>query len=200
MEAEFITNFDAMYIIIFQIIISTFVMRWKALNTMITGFIIASTGMALSLMTQNVIFIVVAIFVFAVGEMTASPKITEYIGRIAPPDKKALYMGYSFIPVFLGNIFAGIISGNVYQMMSDKNTFLKMEAAGQHISLPADLSLNQQFEYVAGKMNMTSAEMTNYLWDKYHPSSIWIVLFAIGLFAASCLWLYNRYAMRKNNA
>ena len=29
-------------------------------------------------------------------------------------------MGYSFIPVFLGNVFAGIISGGVYQQMLDK--------------------------------------------------------------------------------
>jgi len=124
MESEFITNFDALFIIMFQIIISTLVMKSKPLNTMFTGFIIASIGMALTLLTQNVIFTLSAILIFSVGEMTASPKITEYIGRIASPDKKALYMGYSFLPLFLGNIFAGVISGSVYQNLSDKHTLL----------------------------------------------------------------------------
>ena len=76
--------------------------------------------MALTLFSQNVLFTLVAILIFSLGEMAGSPKITEYIGRIAPHDKKALYMGYSFIPVFIGNVFAGIISGVVYQNMADK--------------------------------------------------------------------------------
>ena len=35
---------------------------------------------------------------FTVGEMLCSPKMSEYLGVIAPADKKALYMGYANIP------------------------------------------------------------------------------------------------------
>ena len=198
MEAEFITNFDALYIIIFQIIISSFVMRWRALNTMVTGFIIASIGMALSLMTQNIVFIVVAIFVFAVGEMTASPKITEYIGRIAPKDKKALYMGYSFIPVFLGNIFAGFISGNVYQAMSDKHSLVMKEAEKLGMTLPEGLTKNQYFNQVAENLGLTPRQLTDQLWNTYHPGRIWMVLITIGIVAAIALWAYNRFMIGKS--
>ncbi len=198
MEAEFITNFDALYIIIFQIIISSFVMRWRALNTMVTGFIIATIGMALTLMTQNVVFIVVAIFIFAVGEMTASPKITEYIGRIAPKDKKALYMGYSFIPVFLGNIFAGIISGNVYQTMSDKHTLAIREAQRLGLSIPEGLTKHQYFNRVAEDLGITPKQLTDQLWNTYHPGRIWMVLVTIGIAAAIALWLYNRFLIGKS--
>lgn len=59
--------------------------------------------------------------------MASSPKITEYIGRIAPADKVGLYMGCSFLPVFLGSTLAGIISGNVYGSMSDKVNLLVNE-------------------------------------------------------------------------
>jgi dipeptide/tripeptide permease len=198
MEAEFITNFDALYIIIFQIIISSFVMRWRALNTMVTGFIIASVGMALTLMTQNVVFIVVAIFVFAVGEMTASPKITEYIGRIAPKDKKALYMGYSFIPVFLGNVFAGFISGNVYQTLSDKHTLVMREAQKLGLSIPEELTKNQYFNHVAENLGISPQQLTDRLWDTYHPGRIWMVLITIGFAAAIALWIYNRFLISRS--
>ncbi|RLD73891.1 MAG: MFS transporter [Bacteroidetes bacterium] len=197
MEAEFITNFDALYIIIFQVIISSFVMRWRALNTMITGFIISSIGMALSLMTQNVVFIVVAIFVFAIGEMTASPKITEYIGRIAPKDKKALYMGYSFIPVFLGNIFAGIISGNVYQSLSDKHTLAIREAHKLGFDIPETLTKNQYFNRLAENMEVSPRQLTDHLWNTYHPGNIWMVLITIGFVAALALWFYNKFLIGK---
>ena len=195
MEAEFITNFDALYIIIFQILISSLVMRWKALNTMVTGFIIATLGMALSLMTQNVVFIVVAIYIFAVGEMIASPKITEYIGRIAPSDKKALYMGYSFIPVFLGNIFAGFISGNVYQAMSDKHSIVMKEAVKLGLSMPEGLTKNQYFTRVAENMGLSPHQLTEHLWNTYHPGRIWMVLATIGILAAIALRAYNRFLL-----
>lgn len=199
MEAEFITNFDALFIILFQVMISSLVMKWRPLNTMITGFIISSIGMSLTLLTQNVVFIMVALLIFAIGEMSASPKVSEYIGRIAPRDKKALYMGYSFIPLFLGNIFAGFISGDVYQQMSDKHTFVKQVAEKQGLTISEGLTQNQYFEAVAAQMNMNPSELTNYLWQQYNPSSIWVVIFSIGIFAAISLWLYNRFIIGKGN-
>lgn len=198
MESEFITNFDALFIIIFQVFVSTLVMKKKPLNTMFTGFVIASIGMALTLLTQNVIFTLLAMLVFAFGEMAASPKITEYIGKIASPDKKALYMGYSFIPVFIGTIFAGFISGGVYQYMSDKHTLLMKEVSLKNINIRGGLSHNEYFAEAASKMNMSQTELTTYLWNTYHPSNIWIVIISIGLFSALCLWLYNRFLLKDN--
>lgn len=195
-ESEFIVNFDAFFIIVFQVSLSAIVMKKKPLNTMLAGFIIASIGMALTLITQNVIFILVALLIFSVGEMTASPKITEYIGRIASSDKKALYMGYSFLPVFVGSIFAGFISGNVYQAMSDKHALLVREINLKGINIPDGLSHNKYFAEAASQLNMSQSELTNYLWNMYQPSNIWIVIISIGLFSALCLWLYNRFLIR----
>lgn len=196
-DPEFITNLDALSIIIFQIVVSTVVMRWKPLSTMVTGFIVSSLGMALSLLTQDITYTIIAIFIFSVGEMTASPKITEYIGRIAPPDKKALYMGYSFIPVFLGTTFAGYISGGVYQAMSDKHSLLVKEVMKRGIHLPQGLTLQQYFDQAAAAMHMKPQQLTNYLWTTYHPSNIWMVILAIGMIAAIMLWVYDKFILNK---
>jgi proton-dependent oligopeptide transporter, POT family len=197
LEAEFITNFDALYIIVFQILVSTILMKLRPLHSMMVGFLVCSLGMALTLATQNVLFSLVTILILALGEMAGSPKITEYIGRIAPADKKGVYMGYSFIPVFLGNLFAGIISGPVYQGMSDKTTMMKQEAAEKGFSIDGALSINKYFEQLADNMKMTTRELTNYLWDKYHPSSIWVVIIAVGLVAVIALFLYDKLVMKK---
>jgi dipeptide/tripeptide permease len=197
MEAEFIVNFDAMFIILFQIIVSSLVMKWKPLQTMMTGFLVCAIGMSLTLFTQNVLFTIAAIYIFAIGEMAGSPKITEYIGRIAPADKKALYMGYSFIPVFLGNVFAGFISGGVYQGMSDKTELVKQEVAKRGLSIADNLSQNEYFSKAAEGMNMTTSELTNYLWINYNPSKIWMVILGIGLFAVVALFFYDKFLMQK---
>ena len=199
LDAEFVVNFDAMYIIIFQILVSTLVMKMRPLRSMVTGFLVCTIGMALTLASQNVLFTLVAILIFALGEMAGSPKVTEYIGSIAPSDKKALYMGYSFIPVFLGNVFAGFISGNVYQAMADKVTIVRDYAAQNGLTLPEGLSQNEYFSAVASQMGMNEQQLTNTLWDLYSPSNMWIVIAAIGLAATLLLFLYDRFLHRKAN-
>lgn len=198
MQSEFITNFDAMFIILFQIIISSLVMRLKAINSMIIGFLVCSIGMALTLLTQNVIFTIIAIFVFSVGEMMGSPKITEYISQIAPKDKVALYMGCSFIPVFLGNIGAGIISGNVYASVADKERMVRDLLLDKGLSISDGLTKNQVFVKACKELSMTKRELTNYLWETYHPYNIWIIILSIGLLATLGLIIYDRILLRKN--
>jgi dipeptide/tripeptide permease len=58
--------------------------------------------------------VALGLLTFAIGEMMASPTSQEYVGRIAPADKKALYMGYYFVAMALGNLFGGILSGELY--------------------------------------------------------------------------------------
>jgi dipeptide/tripeptide permease len=198
LDAELVVNFDALYIILFQIGVSALVMKMRPLRSMVAGFLVCTIGMALTLVSQNAIFTLVAILIFALGEMAGSPKITEYIGSIAPADKKALYMGYSFIPVFLGNIFAGIISGNVYQAMADKVSLVRDYAAGRGFSIPEGLTQNEYFSAVASRAGLSEGQLTQTLWEQYHPSHLWIVIAAIGLAAAGLLFLYDKRLAARN--
>jgi dipeptide/tripeptide permease len=192
MEAEFITNMDSFYIILFQVLVSGLVMKMRPLRSMMSGFLVCSIGMALTFVSQNVLFTLAALLIFGLGEMAGSPKIQEYIGRIAPSDKKALYMGYSFIPVFIGNLLAGVISGNVYQAMSDKVVISRRFAESQGLHIPDGLSTNACFEEIARQVNLSPHELTNLLWDVYEPSRIWIVLLSIGVAASLSLFIYDR--------
>ncbi len=199
--AEYIMNTDAGCIILFQIIISSIVMRYKPLRAMTAGIIVASLGLGLSFATQNGIYVVFSLVIFAIGEMSSSPKITEYIGRIAPSDKTALYMGCSYIPVAIGYLLAGVVSGNVYQGMSDKITLAQREVAARGIDIQAigaNFTKSDFFTTAASKMNLSTNQLTQFLWDKYHPSSFWMVVMGIGFAAALLLLLYDRYVLKKN--
>ncbi|MDR1644853.1 MAG: MFS transporter [Tannerellaceae bacterium] len=199
MEAEFITNMDAFYIILFQVLVSGLIMKMRPLRSMMSGFVVCSIGMALSFMSRDVMFTLVALLVFALGEMAGSPKISEYIGRIAPSGRKALYMGYSFIPVFIGNLLAGVISGNVYQALSDKVVITRDFAALRGLSVSEGLSTQAYFEEVARQVNLSEEELTRLLWDTYDPSRLWMVLLAIGLVAAGSLFVYDRVISGKTS-
>jgi MFS family permease len=111
---EYLIKFDAGAIVVFQIFVSYIIARWNPFNAMVGGVIVASIGIGATAYLNSGWPVVFAIVTFAFGEMMASPKSQEYIGRIAPMDKKALYMGYYFWAVALGNLFGGILSGQLY--------------------------------------------------------------------------------------
>lgn len=114
MNPEYMINFDAGAIILFQVMVSYFVTRLKAFTTIFWGVIITIVSFIILVFGTSGWIVMVGIIVFAFGEMMASPKAKEYTGNIAPPDKVAMYMGYFYWCVALGNLFGGILSGQLY--------------------------------------------------------------------------------------
>ena len=191
---EKLINFDAFFIVIFQLLISSLIIRFKPLTTMIVGFLICSIGIGLTFATQNSLFLLLAIFTFAIGEMSSSPRIQEYIGSIAPKDKTALYMGCSYLPFSIGSILAGFISGNLYEKMSDKISLLKIEVGARGLQIPEisdTFSQNQYIDKACELMQFSNMELTNFLWDKYQPSNIWILITGIGITTSIGLLVYD---------
>ena len=63
------------------------------------GTAIIAIGMSQFGLYDLGVMIAVGVVILAFGEMASSPRIQEYIGRIAPRDKVALYMGVSYLPL-----------------------------------------------------------------------------------------------------
>lgn len=186
---EKIIAMDAFFIVAFQVIISYVVMKLRPLSAMTIGILINSLGLVLMVLTRNPFFALTSIIIFSIGEMTFSPKILEYIGRIAPKEKAALYMGTQFLPIALGNFFGGFISGGVYLNLSDKYEMIKRK-------LPELNSLNltndQLTEKAISLLNTDSKGLTDLLWDTYHPYMFGAVLFIIGTVTVILLYFYDR--------
>ncbi len=120
---EFLINLNAVAIILFQVFVSFLMARFHQFTTMIIGMVVAAVGIGLPALagTGGVVGLGVtalivsgSLLIFSFGEMMASPTSQEYVGRIAPSDKKALYMDYYFVAIALGNLFGGILSGELY--------------------------------------------------------------------------------------
>jgi MFS family permease len=118
MNPATILSIDFLMIIIFQISISRFVDKFKALPALIVGTAILSLSMLIQGFAHGIIFggllVSCAVVVFAVGEMVSAPKSQEYVASFAPKDKAAMFMGYYFVSMALGNLFAGLLSGWLY--------------------------------------------------------------------------------------
>ncbi|HOP05213.1 MAG TPA: MFS transporter [Tenuifilaceae bacterium] len=113
-EAEHVTVINAGTIILLQLIISTIVKNTKALPTMVTGIALGTIGMGILAISTHAWVFIAGITIFSIGEMTAHPKFISYVGLIAPPDKKALYLGYSFLYGVIGSGVGGVLGAFTY--------------------------------------------------------------------------------------
>ena len=115
---EYIINLDFGVIVLFQIFISQLCSKSKPVPIILFGTIVIAIGFLIGGIAHGAIlggaFIVTSVIVFAFGEMIASPKSQEYVASIAPKENTAMYMGYYFVSMALGNLFAGLLSGWAY--------------------------------------------------------------------------------------
>lgn len=121
---EYIVNLGFLSIVLCQIAISRLIQRWPALPVLVGGTVLLSLGLLLCGLSAHVsiagamigggMLVIAGVLLFSVGEMVASPKSQEYVAAIAPPRQTAMYMGYYFVAMALGNLFAGLLSGWSY--------------------------------------------------------------------------------------
>lgn len=113
-DVEHVTVVNAGVIILLQLVVSNFVKSFKPLPTMITGIGLGTIGMGILAISASPWIFITGTIIFTLGEMTTHPKFISYIGIIAPTEKKALYMGYSFLYGVIGSSIGGFLGSALY--------------------------------------------------------------------------------------
>ena len=191
---EWIVNVDAGSIIIFVLLISYITGRFKPISAMIVGMFISCIGLLGAGVSTTGWMCVLFIFIFAVGEMACSPKFSEYIGLMAPPDKKAVYMGYSNIPFAVGWGGANFIGGPLYDMLSDKYQ-LARHYLTETLQVPAEqlakLGNDDVMAQLMERLGKSELDIRLVLWNEYHPETFWYICMGIGLLSTFAMVGYH---------
>jgi dipeptide/tripeptide permease len=109
---EWMINLNAGTIVLLVIFVSHLNRKLRRLVAIALGILVSAAGLALCGATTGGFICLLGIFVFAFGEMTAVPKLNEYLGVIAPKGEEGLYMGYANIPFAIGWMFADLLGGS----------------------------------------------------------------------------------------
>jgi dipeptide/tripeptide permease len=102
---EWFQAVDPIMIVCFQMFIGKWMGRYRPLPSMVVGILISAVAVAtvdLFGAGMGAWAVGISYAIWAVGEMMFSPRSTEYVSVIAPPDKLALYIGYGFLPYAIG--------------------------------------------------------------------------------------------------
>lgn len=174
--------------------------KMKAITSMLVGTLLASVGLFLSGYSALGWISVSAITVFAIGEMLSSPKFSEFIGNFAPPDKKAMYLGFSQMPLAIGWTLEGKIGPSVYGALGSKDMYARQMLAEK--GLPADLAAVPQgkaFDKLVEALGQPAWDVTKILYDRHAGSiaSVWYLMGSIGIVSAVGIWLYGRWIEKR---
>ena len=112
-KADLVLSVDALTVICFQILVSYVTRKIPAFPAMTLGLVISSMAWLILVFVPSTAGLIAALIVLALGEMTQSARYYEYISRLAPPGQQGLYMGYAFLPIAIGNYFAGYLGGHL---------------------------------------------------------------------------------------
>lgn len=108
---EIIETVDAIVIIFLTVPLTALANKLRPITAMTLGFGIASLSWFLMGAFTSITVTVVAIAFFAVGEATQAPRFYEYVADLAPKEQVGTYMGFAFLPVAIGALIAGPLSG-----------------------------------------------------------------------------------------
>jgi MFS family permease len=209
---ENLLNLNAALIVLFIIPVSVFVRSMKTLLAMLIGMAVATCGIVVG-GTSSGYMLALAILLFSAGEMLTGPKKLEYMGLIAPPGKKALYLGYVNIPVGLGGFIGSKLAGYLYGRMGEKATLSLRYLAektdyltqkgrpawdGNVESLEATVGVVRKDAYATLKTHLEKdgIEVTRLLWDTYEPQQVWYYFAVIGVVSIVALLIFNQRAKR----
>ncbi len=208
---QVLISFNSLLIVTLMVPVSWMVRRMRTLSAMFFGMIVATFGLLVAGLTSNAWFLLLGISFYSFGEMLTGPKKSEYLGLIAPPGKKGLYLGYVNIPIGIGVGIGSKLGGYLYGNFGEKaNLALKylmqQTPLGQGktwdgsiatLENAVGVSRQEAFTKLQEVLAIDGVAATKLLWDTYHPQYyVWLPFAAIGIIAAIALAIYGRLAMK----
>ena len=151
-QPEGMINANAGMIMITCFLFAGLSAKMRATTSMVVGTLLASGALFVSGYSTLGWVSLAAIVVFSAGEMLSSPKFLEFVGNFAPNDKKAMYLGFSQIPLAIGWTLEGYLGPAMYDWFASKDRLardlLAERIRGGAVSLPDGSALQPYAEKV----------------------------------------------------
>lgn len=147
-------------------------------------------------------FVFFSILLFSIGEMLISPKKNEFMGNIAPADKKAMYLGFVMLPQGIGWGFEGYWGPRLYDIFASKERFsLELLAErGMDPSKIAEIPTGEAFKTLVSFTGENAQALTQLLYQTHNISIAWYIIAGIGSLSGIGIYFYGRWLLKLQNA
>lgn len=211
LKQENAINLNSILVVLFVVPMSFLVRKIRVLTSITIGISIATVGTLVYGTSPSIYSVFFGILLFSLGEMLTGPKKSEYFSLIAPPGKKALYLGYVNIPVAIGQAGGAAIVGAFYgpygekatlalRYLAEKTDYVKGKGAWDgnfdHLASHVGVSRTNAVDTLVQVLGTDARSVNDLLWTTYHPYRIWYAFGGVGLLALVGMLVLSR-ASRK---
>lgn len=199
-EPEGIVNINAGLIMLTCFLFAAFSAKLRATTSMLAGTALIVAALALFGATNRVGFAVLAMVIFSAGEMLSSPKFSEFLGNIAPPDKKAMWIGFSQAPILIGWTIEGKLGPQLYHIFSAKDELARRMLVERGLSpesvAESALPIGEAFQRLVEVTGESPETLTQLLYQSNHIGLTWFVFAGIGVASAVMIYFYGRWVLK----
>jgi proton-dependent oligopeptide transporter, POT family len=144
------------------------------------------------------------IICFSMGEMLSSPKFSEFVGNLAPEDKKGTYLGLCQLAPGIGASIEGKLGLWLYGIYASKEAFARqmLQEKGLDAAALKAIPQGEAFDRLVQMTGMSPDALTAELWQMHAPYKLWWIMGAIGVATTIALiwygtWVYNYLARQE---
>lgn len=194
-EPEGIVNLNAFMIMLTCFLFAALSSKMRATTSLFIGTICVVVALTMFGLYTYAWVLVACMAVFSIGEMLASPKYSEFLGNIAPPDKKAMWIGFSQAPILIGWTLEGKIGPQLYHVFSSKDQFSRqmLEARGMDAAAVTEeaLPVGEAFAKLVDFTGESPEVLTRALYDAHNVGTTWYFFAMVGVVSAIMIWSYG---------
>ena len=192
---EGLININAAMIMTVCFIVTGWSAKLKAVNSMALGTFLCSAAL-LMLGNFNFVWIMVAAMViFSLGEMLSSPKSSEYLGNIAPKQKKAMFLGFSQFPIGVGWVAESYVGPTLYGIYGSKEQLSRdlLTEQGLDVSL---IPIGEAFIKLQEVTGQSAEVLTDMLYQANQIGMVWYVMGTVGIITTFGLYVYGHWTYK----
>jgi len=199
-QPEGIVNINAGMIMLSCFLFAGLSARMRAPTSMVVGTLFITAALSIIGLSNQVGLMVLAMVIFSVGEMLASPKFSEFLGNIAPADKKAMWIGFSQAHILIGWTIEGKLGPLFYYLFSSKDIFARQMLTERGMSpdqvTAKALPIGEAFKKLVEFTGQSPDELTQKLYQSHHVGTTWFIFAAVGVLSAVLLYFYGRWILK----
>lgn len=98
-------------VISLTVLLNLVIAKMRSMTAITLGTLVSGIAWVLLILNPSVMMAYLTLVVVAIGEIIQAPKYYDYISRLAPAGQQGTYMGFAFLPIGIGSLLAGPISG-----------------------------------------------------------------------------------------
>ncbi len=195
---EGLMNLNAGMIMTSCFLVAAWSAKYRITTAMLMGCIASCAAIALIGAFHFAWMAVFSIVLFSLGEMLISPKKNEFMGNIAPADKKAMYLGFVMLPQGIGWGLEGYLGPKLYDMYASKEVIARklLPDYGLNTTDVAAVPQGEAFTRLVELSGQDPWLLTQQLAASHAIGLAWYIIAAIGCISAVGILLYGRWLLR----